>query len=185
MTLVDASGFEVGDGIAVLDDRSGGFHTTVATITGRSGKTFSISKPLGADCMVAQNARAATVFPVVSACDVEGAIIQNLTIDGAKDENAHLNGCRGAGVYFRGETEGMAGHRNRLEKNVIEDNGRDAPSAGIRIDGETRDVVIVGNKIRDSRTAIRIGEKAGEVEIDGNEIEAEVSVDDRRARDER
>src|SRR5262245_3241665 len=36
-TIEDAAGFEVGDGVAVWDKGSGGFHTTVARITGRSG----------------------------------------------------------------------------------------------------------------------------------------------------
>jgi predicted amidohydrolase len=306
VTVADAAGFEVGDGVAIWDDDAGGFHTTVATITGKDGDTFAISKPLNADCMVGQKARAATVFPVVSGYDVEGAVVEDLVIDGARARNVHLNGCRGAGIFlyrahgtvlrrcrvhdysgdgisfqqsndvqvlacvsednthlgihpgsgsqrprvascvarrngedglflcwrvrhgtftenqliengrfgisighkdtdnwlagnvvranghdgirFRDESEGMAGHRNRLERNVIEDNGRDEPAAGIRIDGETRGVVLRGNTIRDSRsgdgrtqrTAVRIGERASEVLLEDNRLEGE--VEDRRPR---
>jgi parallel beta-helix repeat protein len=99
-TVEDPSGFEVGYGVTIRDDRSGGFHTTVARITGRDGNTFSIDKPLMADCMVNNNARAATVFPVVSGYDIEGAHIENITIDGNKANNSHLNGCRGAGLFL-------------------------------------------------------------------------------------
>ena len=60
-------------GVAIWDDNAGGFHTTVARITGRRGNTVSIDAPLMADCMVASHARAATVFPVVSGSDVRGA----------------------------------------------------------------------------------------------------------------
>src|SRR5687768_15409716 len=62
ITVVSASGFQVGDGVAVWDKSSGGFHTTVARITGQNGNTFSIDKPLNADCMAGNNAQAATVL---------------------------------------------------------------------------------------------------------------------------
>jgi hypothetical protein len=103
ITVEDPQGFEVGFGVAIRDDRSGGFHTTVARITGRSGNTFSIDQPLMADCMVAQKAQAATVFPVVSGREIQGARIENLVIEGNRSANAQLNGCRGAGIYlYRG-----------------------------------------------------------------------------------
>ena len=80
VTLKDPSGFEVGHGITVWDAQSGGFHTTVARITGRRGNTFSISRPLNADCMMSNKAMAATVFPVVSGCDVGGVRLEGITM---------------------------------------------------------------------------------------------------------
>ena len=100
VTLADPNGFAVGCGVAVWDKGAGGFHTTVARITGRNGHTFSISKPLGADCMVHNDAKAATVFPVVSAYDTEGVRIEDLVIDGNRQANIPLNGCRGAGIFL-------------------------------------------------------------------------------------
>ncbi len=103
ITVSDPAGFEVGSGVAIWDNNAGGFHTTVARITGRSGNTFSIDKPLMADCMVQNKAQAATVFPVVSGYDLQDARVENLTIDGSKGENIMLNGCRGAGIFlYRG-----------------------------------------------------------------------------------
>jgi hypothetical protein len=103
ITVEDPSGFDVGCGVAVWDDRAGGFHTTVARITGRRAGTFSIDRPLMADCMVRNNAKAATVFPVLSGRDVQGAVVENLVILGNKESNVPLNGCRGAGIYlYRG-----------------------------------------------------------------------------------
>lgn len=100
ITLINADGFEVGYGVAIRDDRAGGFHTTVARITGRNGNTFSIDKPLMADCMVGNNAKAATVFGVVSGYNIEGARIENLIIEGNRSANPPLNGCRGAGIFL-------------------------------------------------------------------------------------
>jgi parallel beta-helix repeat protein len=306
ITLANADGFNVGDGVAIWDKNSGGFHTTVARITGRRGAVFSIDKLLNADCMVADKAQAATVFPVVSGYNLEGARVQDLVIDGNKNENVSLNGCRGAGiflyrgfgtviencvvrnyhgdgisfqssndvlvrgcvsednaglglhpgsgsqrpvvrdciarrngedglflcwrvkyglfeknvfedngrfgisighkdtdnllqnnevranhqdgVFFRNETTGMAAHRNRLENNLIENNGGKGDATGIRVRGETKDLVFRNNIIRDTRTAearkqttgIHIEEQAGQVILEGNQIEAATKVDDKR-----
>jgi polygalacturonase len=60
ITVKDPAGVAVGCGVAVWDDHAGGFHTTVARVTGRRGHTFAIDAPLMADCMVAAHARAAT-----------------------------------------------------------------------------------------------------------------------------
>jgi polygalacturonase len=306
ITVAQPDGFNVGDGVAIWDSQSGGFHTTVARITGRTGNTFSIDTPLNADCMVANKARAATVFAVVSGYHLEGARVEHLIIDGRKEENDSLNGCRGGGiflyrafgtalehctvrnfhgdgisfqqsndvlvqscvsedntglglhpgsgsqrpvvrdciarrngedglflcwrvkhglfeknvlenngrygisighkdtdnllqdnqvranqqdgVFFRNETEGMAGHRNRLENNLIENNGLKNDAAGVRVRGETKDLVFRNNIIRDTRplaarkqaVGIRIEEPAGEVLLEGNQIEAKTPVEDRR-----
>jgi hypothetical protein len=305
-TVTNPDGFKVGDGVAVWDSNAGGFHTTVARITGQNGNTFSIDTPLNADCMAANKAQAATVFPVISGYHLDGARVENLIIDGNKDENIALNGCRGGGiflyrgfgtvmenctvrnyhgdgisfqqsndvlvqhcvsednaglgfhpgsgsqrpivreciarrngedglflcwrvkhglfeknllenngrfgisighkdtdnllrenqiranhqdgVFFRNESEGMAGHRNRLENNLIENNGTKDNAAGIRVRGETKDLVFRHNIIRDTRppearkqiVGIRIEEPAGEVVLEGNEIEAKTQVEDRR-----
>ena len=100
ITLQDPAGFAVGSGVAIWDNGAGGFHTTVARITGRRDRTFSFDKPLMADCMVHNGAKAATVFPVVSAYDTEGVRIENLVIEGNKQANVPLNGCRGAGIFL-------------------------------------------------------------------------------------
>ena len=306
VTVKLPDGFDTGCGVTVWDKNSGGFHTTVARITGRSGDTFSISKPLNADCMAASGATAATVFPVISGYDLEGCRLEGLTIDGNKEHNPHLNGCRGGGIFlyrgfgtviedctvrnfngdgisfqqsndvvvrrclsednaslgfhpgsgsqrplvekclarrngedglflcwrvkhgvfqdnvleangrygisighkdtdnvlrrneirlneeagicFRNESEAMAGHRNRLEENIIENNGVKKDAPGIRVRGETNDLNFTGNIIRDTRqgterkqsVGILIEEKSGTVELKDNTIEAATAVDDRR-----
>ncbi len=102
--------------------------------------------------------------------------------------NNQVRGNHQDGVCFRNETEGMAGHRNRLENNVIENNGVGQPAAAVRVRGETRDLVFKGNVIRDTRapserkqkTGIRLEEKVGTVTLEGNQIEAETKIEDQR-----
>ena len=92
------------------------------------------------------------------------------------------------GVFFRNETLGMAGHRNRLENNIIENNGGKDSAAGIRVRGETKDLVFRNNVIRDTRTGgerkqtvgIKIEELAGPVSLEGNQIEATTPIQDQR-----
>jgi parallel beta-helix repeat protein len=308
-TVTAPAGFTVGAGVAIRDDKAGGFHTTVARITGRHGNTFSIDAPLMADCMVADHAMAATVFPVVSGANIEGASVEDLVIEGSKATNPALNGCRGAGiylyrgfgtsirgcivrnfngdgisfqqsndvtvvdcvsedntelgfhpgsgsqrpvlrdnlarhngtdglflcwrvrhgvfennrlesngrfgisighkdsdnllrgnrvanngsngVYFRDEAAGMSPHRNRLENNVIEDNGRASGTAGIRIKGEPSGLVFEKNVIRDTRTGerktqtvgIEVEGHVGPVRIGSNQIDAASAISDRRPKD--
>ena len=308
ITVTNPAGFEPGYGVAIWDKNANGFHITVARITGCTENTFSINKPLNADCMVSGQAMAATIFPVVSGYDLEGVRVENLIIDGNKDHNLPLNGCRGGGiflyrgfgtvirdclvknyngdgisfqqsndvqviscitednaelglhpgsgsqrpaihdcvtrhngtdglflcwrvrfgvftnnlsenngrygisighkdsdnllnnnvirsnkedgVFFRNETVGMAAHRNRLENNIIENNGTGGEGAGIRVRGETRDLVFKNNLIRDThpadaqtqKTGIQIEEEAGAITLENNAIEAKTQIDDRRGK---
>ena len=102
ITLADPVGFDVGSGVAIWDDNVRYFHITVARITGRTATpgTFTIDVPLRGDCMVKRNGSAATVFPVISGYDVRGTRLEHLEIDGSRDTNPFLDGCRGGGIYF-------------------------------------------------------------------------------------
>jgi hypothetical protein len=82
----------------------------------------------------------------------------------------------------------MAAHRNRLIENLIENNGSAERAAGIRIRGETNDLVFERNVIRDTRqgglrtqtTGILIEPEVGEVTLIDNTIKAKLPIDDRR-----
>lgn len=84
-----------------------------------------------------------------------------------------LNGL--AGVHFRDEKESNAAHRNRFEENIIDSNGRKAPSPAVEILGQTQGLVFVGNTIRPgtSRTqtvAFLVGPKAAKPLLRKNNI---------------
>jgi hypothetical protein len=82
----------------------------------------------------------------------------------------------------------MAAHRNRLKDNVIENNGAKGTAAAIRIRGETNELVFEGNVVRDTRSrgqqtqtvGLLIEEKVGPIQLEGNAIEAENPIEDRR-----
>jgi len=116
-----------------------------------------------------------------------GISIGHKDTDNLLQEN-EVRGNHEEGVFFRNEAEGMAGHRNRLERNVIENNGVQNNTAGIRVRGETHDLVFRKNIIRDTRppearkqaVGIRIEEGAGEVTLEDNEIIAKTDIEDQR-----
>jgi len=306
ITVADPKGFDVGCGVAIWSRHYSGFHVTVARIIGRNGSTLALDHPLNADCTIADGAKAATVFPVVSGYDLEGVRVEHLIIEGNREHNPLMDGCRGGGiflyrgfgttiehctvrnysgdgisfqqsnevtvndcisehnaglglhpgsgsqratirkcvasnnggdglflcwrvrhglfednvlegnarygisighkdtdnllrnnqvrnngeegVYFRDESLPLAGHRNRLENNLIENNGQKTEVAAIRIRGETRDVVLKDNRIRDTRApearkqviGIQLDEAAGPAVIGDNTIEAKTPILDRR-----
>ena len=92
------------------------------------------------------------------------------------------------GVLFRNESLGMAGHRNLLEDNLIENNGTDNDVAGILIRGQTNDTILKNNRIRDTRPddarrqtiGVQIEDKVGPVTLDNNAIDAKLPIQDRR-----
>ncbi|HVV73789.1 MAG TPA: right-handed parallel beta-helix repeat-containing protein, partial [Verrucomicrobiae bacterium] len=116
-----------------------------------------------------------------------GISIGHKDTDNLLEEN-EVRGNHEDGVFFRNETEGMAGHRNRLERNIIENNGGAQEASGIRVRGETHDLVFRDNIIRDTRPAgaqkqtvgIRIEAGAGTVRLENNQIDAQTRIEDQR-----
>ncbi|MBZ0258962.1 right-handed parallel beta-helix repeat-containing protein, partial [bacterium] len=108
----------------------------------------------------------------------------NLLANNTVRENLHN------GVFFRNESFGMAGHRNRLVDNIIENNGINADQAGIRIRGNVNGLIFEGNIIRDTRpdgektqkTGILIEESVGNIQLGENKIEAETPIIDKRGK---
>ncbi|MGA2068243.1 MAG: right-handed parallel beta-helix repeat-containing protein [Thermoguttaceae bacterium] len=102
ITVRDPSGFRVGDGVSIQDDKlPGGFEVTTATLTDRvDPNTFRISMPLYLDYMVSNHASARLVFPLVGGWQVKNVAIEGLALDGNRGRAEPLNGCRGGGIYL-------------------------------------------------------------------------------------
>jgi hypothetical protein len=94
--------------------------------------------------------------------DNENLIVDNDVADSGK-----------AGVLFRAERgKDFAPHRNRLEKNRIVDSGPEN-GAAVDVQGETQEVTISGNDIREtrapaSRVGIRLGAKTSQIQLADN-----------------
>ncbi|MDE2887653.1 MAG: right-handed parallel beta-helix repeat-containing protein [Gemmatimonadota bacterium] len=139
ITVADAAGFAPGVGVSVTDDNSGGFHTVVCTLIWADGDRFGAGKPMLGDYLVSRNARAATTFPVISGYGVTGVGIENLTIQGNKENNPYLNGCRGAGIFL------YRSHGTRITACTIQDYNGDGISFQQSNDVSVEDCVCSGN----------------------------------------
>lgn len=91
-------------------------------------------------------------------------------------------------VLFRPERgKAFAPHRNRVVRNIIENNGPDA-SAAVDVQGETEGVQILSNTISDrrpdtGRIGIRIGATTREIDLAANKISGmAVAIEDLRTR---
>ena len=100
VSLAKPDRFRVGMGVYIRDDNAGGFYTTVATLTWRRGDRFGISRFLNHDYSRARNGIVQSLYPVVSGYHLENASIENVAIDGNREQNELLNGCRGSGVFL-------------------------------------------------------------------------------------
>jgi hypothetical protein len=87
-----------------------------------------------------------------------------------------IRGSKDVGVLFRPERgKDFAGHRNRLVKNRLIDNGG-AKSAAIDIQGATEAIVLIDNEIIETRPAaerigVRLGALTRDIQMKGNRIE--------------
>ena len=115
-------------------------------------------------------------YSLCEECELVGNQHDGISI-GGRDTNQLIrnNIVRGNGrhgVYFRQGDLAMAGHCNLLEGNLLENNCRTEGEAEICIDGATRDVHIVRNRIRTDGAALRVCEEASPVVFHGNAVEA-------------
>lgn len=105
ITLADATGFDVGDGIA-LEDRAGhGFEVTTATLLERLGPTtFRLSQPAESVYLLTRGAEVKRAFSGVGGWKVRNAALEGVTVEGNHGQpgSEYLGGCRGGGIYLHG-----------------------------------------------------------------------------------
>jgi len=90
--------FSAGEGIIIRDNNAFGFYTTVATLVRREGDTWYTNCPHHHDYLGTNGGVVETLFPVISAVDIEDAEIEGLCVEGNSRENPiQVNGCRAGG----------------------------------------------------------------------------------------
>ncbi len=101
LTPRDPSGFQVGMGVAVLDqNHKAGWDVTTASIADIEDGTLYINTHLINNYRSDKEGIIQAVSSLVVGIDIEGIRIADLTIDGSGDQNPFLNGCRGGGIYL-------------------------------------------------------------------------------------
>ncbi len=90
ITLADARGFQLGDGICLRarNPDTGGPVVIKRTLVARSGNRFKLDRALRENLWLKGEPTAATLFPLISGENISGMVIEDLALDGNKENNA-------------------------------------------------------------------------------------------------
>jgi hypothetical protein len=103
ITLADDRGFRLGDGVCLRarNADNGGQVVIKRTLVARSGKRFKLDRALRENLWLQGKATAATLFPILSGENLAHVVIENITLDGNKKNNANLDGNYAGCVFLQ------------------------------------------------------------------------------------
>ncbi|MGH9718919.1 MAG: right-handed parallel beta-helix repeat-containing protein [Bryobacteraceae bacterium] len=103
VTLSNAKGFEVGDGIVLRtrNPNNGSFDTYKRTLVARSGNRFKLNQMLVENFWTKGNASVATLCALFDGYRVSDIAIENICLDGNRANNEFLNGNYVGCIFLR------------------------------------------------------------------------------------
>lgn len=103
ITLADAAGFQVGDGVCLRARNPGTKGRTVLkrTLVARDGNRFKLDRPLRENLWLMEEATAATLFPIFSGEHIADVTIENVTLDGNRANNENLDGNYAGCIFLQ------------------------------------------------------------------------------------
>ncbi|HEY3966454.1 MAG TPA: right-handed parallel beta-helix repeat-containing protein, partial [Planctomycetaceae bacterium] len=103
ITLADAKGFSVGDGVCLRtkNPHNGGADVAKRTLVARSGNRFKLDRALRQNFWEMGDSTCATLFPIFSGENIADVVIQNIALDGNKANNENLDGNYAGCVFLQ------------------------------------------------------------------------------------
>lgn len=103
VTVSDAKGFQVGDGIVLRTRNPDNGVTDVLkrTLVARTGKRFKLDRALRKNFWLSGKPTLASLFPLISGDHVDDISIRDITLDGNLKQNANLNGNYGGCIFLQ------------------------------------------------------------------------------------
>ena len=103
ITLTDARGFRVGDGVCLRarNPDTKGLTVVKRTLVACSGNRFKLDRPLRENLWQLGEATASTLFPILSGENIADVVIEDITLDGNKENNANLDGNYAGCVFLQ------------------------------------------------------------------------------------
>jgi Periplasmic copper-binding protein (NosD) len=103
VTLTDATGFEVGDGVCLRtkNPHHGGTDIAKRTLVARSGNRFKLDQGLRQNFWRAGDTKIATLFPILSGENVSDIAIEDLVLDGNREKNDNLDGNYAGCIFMQ------------------------------------------------------------------------------------
>ena len=103
VTLEKATGFHVGDGVTLraTNTHDGGQETIKRTLVARSGNRFKLNDGLRENLWLAGKPTCASLFPLLTSEYTADVVIENLTLDGNRQNNTHLDGNYAGCIFLQ------------------------------------------------------------------------------------
>ncbi|MDB5384962.1 MAG: hypothetical protein JWM11_608 [Planctomycetaceae bacterium] len=103
VTLADGKGIQFGDGICLRtrNPHNGGTQILKRTFIARSGNRFKLDKALRENYWLLGESTAATLFPIFSGELIKNVVLENITLDGNKENNELLDGNYAGCIFLQ------------------------------------------------------------------------------------
>ena len=103
ITLADASGFRVGDGICLRTKNQSGTGGKVLkrTLVAKDGNRSSSTARCGRIFWLLGESTCSSLFPIVSGENITDVVIENLALDGNKEHNENLDGNHAGCIFLQ------------------------------------------------------------------------------------
>ena len=103
ITLDDAKGFRVGDGVLIRakNPHNGSTDHIKRTLIARSGNRFKLNDGLRKNVWLSGKPTCSSLFPLLTSENTADVLIENLTLDGNGDNNENLNGNYAGCIFLQ------------------------------------------------------------------------------------
>jgi hypothetical protein len=103
ITLADTRGFRIGDGVCLRakNPATGAPVVIKRTLIARAGNRFKLDRALRENLWLQGAPTAATLFPLISGENIGGVVIEDLALDGNKDNNENLDGNYAGCIFLQ------------------------------------------------------------------------------------
>ena len=103
ITLARGGGFRVGDGVALVGKNPHDGSQTVIkrTLVARAGKRFKLNDGLRENLWLSGEPTCSSLFPLLTSEQHADVVIENLTLDGNRDNNENFNGNYGGCIFLQ------------------------------------------------------------------------------------
>lgn len=103
ITLADAAGFQIGDGVCLRTKNPHNGSQVVAkrTLVARDGRRFKLDRPLRENFWLMGESTVATLYPLVTAENVSDLTIEDLALDGQRESNENLDGNHAGCIFLQ------------------------------------------------------------------------------------
>ncbi|MCX7825012.1 MAG: right-handed parallel beta-helix repeat-containing protein [Verrucomicrobiae bacterium] len=103
ITLTDATGFEIGDGVCLRTKNPGTGATEIVkrTLVARTGNRFKLDQGLRKNFWRIGDTKVSTLFPILSGENVSDIVIEDLVLDGNRAKNDNLDGNYAGCIFMQ------------------------------------------------------------------------------------